>query len=250
MSIVIHTDGSCHGNPGPGGYAAIIQSAEGIHKVGGEATYDPNGPRHAHPTNNRMELMAAIVALEYLPDRAQVTLYSDSKYLTENIARVPSWAKKSWTNTAGPVKNKDLWERLLRAQMGKQVEYRWVKGHNGDPLNEEADTLANRMAERAASSPHDFSVDGPHQLDHTNSPANRSPQGTSSPMSMPQPHEHPITQRAISLARLAQEVQEQAQLHYEFEVKVRALIQTSGDPVDLLEQVSQALDHLDRERAR
>ena len=139
--VTIYTDGACSGNPGPGGWGAILMY--GAHKrelSGGEAD----------TTNNRMELMAAIVGLEALVKPCQVELYSDSKYLTDafNQHWIDGWLKRGWKKSdKSPVKNKDLWSRLLVAMEPHQVTFHWVKGHDGHPENERCDRLATTAAD-------------------------------------------------------------------------------------------------------
>ena len=135
--VTIYTDGACSGNPGPGGWGALLIS--GSHRkemMGGEE----------HTTNNRMELLAAIEALEALKFSCQVNLYTDSSYVQQGIKSwITGWKRKGWRTAAGkPVKNKDLWMRLDRARSTHHVTWRWVKGHSGDPGNEHADELARR----------------------------------------------------------------------------------------------------------
>ena len=139
--VTIYTDGACSGNPGPGGWAAILLY-NGREKVlsGGEA----------QTTNNRMELMAAIVALEALIRPCQVDLYSDSAYLINafNQHWIEGWIKKGWKRGKNePVKNRELWERLLKAAKPHQISWIWVKGHAGHPLNERCDQLATAAAD-------------------------------------------------------------------------------------------------------
>ncbi|HVJ37675.1 MAG TPA: ribonuclease HI [Stenotrophomonas sp.] len=138
-SIEIHTDGSCLGNPGPGGWAALLRY-NGREKAlsGGEAV----------STNNRMELMAAIMALEALTEPCQVILHTDSQYVRQGITEwMPGWVRKQWKTAAGaPVKNRELWERLHQASARHTIDWRWVKGHNGDPDNERVDQLARAQA--------------------------------------------------------------------------------------------------------
>ena len=145
--VVIHTDGACSGNPGPGGWGAILVS--GRHKKelsGGEAM----------TTNNRMELMAAIAALEALKRPCVVDLYTDSEYLKNGITSwIHLWKRNGWrTASKKPVKNADLWKRLDDALARHQVRWRWVKGHAGDAMNERADQLAREslVAVRARAS--------------------------------------------------------------------------------------------------
>ena len=133
--VTIHTDGACSGNPGPGGWGAILES--GAHRkelIGGEAL----------TTNNRMELMAAIAALEALKAPSAVDLYTDSNYLREGITSwIKSWKKNGWrTADRKPVKNAKLWGRLEKAAARHEVRWHWVKGHVGHDANERADELA------------------------------------------------------------------------------------------------------------
>lgn len=138
--LIAHTDGACSGNPGPGGWGAVLQALRDGRVLrerelsGGEA----------ETTNNRMELMAAIAALEALKRPMQVHLYTDSQYLRLGITEwLPAWKARGWrTADRKPVKNQDLWERLDAARAPHAVEWRWLKGHAGDPLNERADALA------------------------------------------------------------------------------------------------------------
>jgi len=133
--VVVHTDGACSGNPGPGGWGAIL--AFGDHQKelkGGEP----------HTTNNRMELMAAIAALEALTRPCLVDIHTDSQYLRDGIMKwINNWKRKSWRTAENkPVKNVDLWQRLEAALERHQVRWHWVRGHAGDALNERADQLA------------------------------------------------------------------------------------------------------------
>ena len=135
--VTIYTDGACRGNPGPGGWGAILMF--GAHErelCGGELA----------TTNNRMELMAAIQALEALNKPCQVELHTDSQYLRTGITEwLAGWKARGWRTAAkAPVKNDDLWKRLDGARLRHQVDWRWVKGHAGHPLNERADGLARR----------------------------------------------------------------------------------------------------------
>jgi ribonuclease HI len=135
--VTIYTDGACKGNPGPGGWGALLEH-NGRKKslMGGEA----------QTTNNRMEMMAAISALESLREACAVTLYTDSKYVMQGLTEwLPGWKKRGWrTADKKPVKNQDLWERLDAAVQRHQIAWNWVKGHAGDPGNERADQLANQ----------------------------------------------------------------------------------------------------------
>ena len=133
--VVIHTDGACSGNPGPGGWGAIL--ASGTHQKelkGGEP----------HTTNNRMELIAAIASLEALKQPSTVELHTDSQYLHHGISDwIRGWKRNGWrTADKKPVKNTDLWQRLDAALAHHHVQWHWVKGHAGHALNERADELA------------------------------------------------------------------------------------------------------------
>ena len=135
--VTIFTDGACSGNPGPGGWGAILISGENEREIcGGE----PN------TTNNRMELMAAIQALETLKRPCKVELHTDSQYVRNGITQwINGWKARGWkTADKKPVKNDDLWKRLDAARARHEVDWRWVKGHNGHELNERADGLANK----------------------------------------------------------------------------------------------------------
>ena len=133
------TDGACKGNPGPGGWGVLLR-APGLEKelFGGEA----------HTTNNRMELMAAISGLEALTEPCEIVLFTDSQYVRQGLTQwLPGWIRKNWKTAGGdPVKNRDLWERLHAANQRHTVEWRWVKGHSGDPDNERVDVLARDAA--------------------------------------------------------------------------------------------------------
>ena len=142
--VEIHTDGSCLGNPGPGGWGVVLRHQGRERELsGGEAL----------TTNNRMELMAAIMALETLNEPCRVTLQTDSQYVRKGITEwMANWVRRNWKTAGGdPVKNVDLWKRLdeLVANAGHQIEWHWVKGHAGDPGNERADGLANKGVEKA-----------------------------------------------------------------------------------------------------
>jgi ribonuclease HI len=137
--VVIYTDGACKGNPGPGGWGAWLQS--GGHEkdlCGGEVL----------TTNNRMELTAVIEALVSLKRSCDVTIYTDSEYVRKGITEwIHGWKLRGWkTADKKPVKNADLWQRLDALRALHKVDWRWVKGHAGDPGNERADALANRGA--------------------------------------------------------------------------------------------------------
>jgi ribonuclease HI len=133
--VTIHTDGACSGNPGPGGWGVILQWGDRTRELkGGEA----------HTTNNRMELMAAIVALETLKRPCEVDLHTDSEYLRQGITDwISGWKRNGWRTTARkPVKNLDLWQRLDATVGRHTVHWHWVRGHAGHDLNERADELA------------------------------------------------------------------------------------------------------------
>ncbi|MFR5602520.1 MAG: ribonuclease HI [Lachnospiraceae bacterium] len=145
--VKIFTDGSARGNPdGPGGYGVVIQYRDGTGKL-----YEKElSGGYEKTTNNRMELMAAIRGLEALNQPCQVELYSDSKYLTDafNQGWIDNWVRNHWQRgKSGPVKNIDLWERLLEAKRIHQVTFIWVKGHAGHPENERCDQLATAAAD-------------------------------------------------------------------------------------------------------
>jgi ribonuclease HI len=135
--VTIYTDGACSGNPGPGGWGAIL-SYGGREKelFGGEKA----------TTNNRMELMGAIAALESLTRPCPVVLYTDSQYVQKGIKEwIHGWKKRGWKKADGkPVINADLWQRLDLAAAPHKVDWRWVRGHSGDPMNERADGLARK----------------------------------------------------------------------------------------------------------
>jgi ribonuclease HI len=146
--VTIHTDGACTGNPGPGGWAALLSCRGRERELSG-----------AEPmtTNNRMELMAAIQALEALTRPARVRLVTDSEYLRRGISEwLPAWKARGWrTADKKPVKNQDLWRRLEAAASRHEILWDWTRGHVGDPLNERVDRLARRAlrAARPASPP-------------------------------------------------------------------------------------------------
>ena len=141
-NVVIYTDGACKGNPGPGGWGALLMFGEHERELWGGETLT---------TNNRMELTAVIESLLALKSRCTVTLYTDSHYVRQGIIEwIHGWRKRGWlTADRKPVKNQDLWQRLDELNDGHRVDWRWVKGHAGDPGNERADALANLGAESA-----------------------------------------------------------------------------------------------------
>ena len=134
---MIYTDGACSGNPGPGGWGALLQFGEHEKELKG-------GERNT--TNNRMELTAAIAALETLKRTCKVHLHTDSTYLRDGITSwIHNWKHNGWRTTAKkPVKNVDLWQRLDEAIQSHDIEWHWIKGHAGDPGNEAADALARQ----------------------------------------------------------------------------------------------------------
>ncbi|MFT4178086.1 MAG: ribonuclease HI [Thermomonas sp.] len=137
--IEIHTDGACLGNPGPGGWAALLRWRDVERELAGG---EPD------TTNNRMELMAAIAALEALREPCNVVLSTDSQYVRQGISQwLANWVRRGWKTSGGDaVKNRDLWERLHAAASPHAVDWRWVKGHAGDPDNERVDGLARAEA--------------------------------------------------------------------------------------------------------
>lgn len=147
MNVEIYTDGAARGNPdGPGGYGVVL------HYTGTQGNLHEKelSQGYVRTTNNRMELMAAIAGLEALKTPCNVTLYSDSKYLVDafNQNWIDGWIRKGWKRGKNePVKNPDLWKRLLKAKEDHNVTFVWVKGHNGHPLNERCDELATTAAD-------------------------------------------------------------------------------------------------------
>jgi len=142
--VQIYADGACKGNPGPGGWGAILRDGGREKEIfGGEP----------HTTNNRMELTAVIRALETLKHPSTVEVYTDSQYVQKGISEwLPDWKRRGWrTADKKPVKNVDLWQELERAAGRHRVSWHWVKGHAGHPENERADALANRGVEEQSS---------------------------------------------------------------------------------------------------
>ena len=133
--VIIHTDGACKGNPGPGGWGAILRYGETERELSGGED---------HTTNNRMELMAAISALEALKTPCKVILNTDSSYLKDGITKwIKNWKRNGWrTASKDPVKNAELWQRLEAALGRHEIHWKWVKGHAGHAENERADELA------------------------------------------------------------------------------------------------------------
>jgi len=138
--VSIFTDGACRGNPGPGGWGAILRHGDREKELYGF---------ERETTNNRMELMAAIQALEALKRPCEVTVTTDSQYVRKGITEwLENWKRRGWkTADKQPVKNQDLWERLEKAIHHHRVEWHWVKGHSGHEENERVDALANRAIE-------------------------------------------------------------------------------------------------------
>ena len=139
--VEIWTDGGCRPNPGPGGWAAVLKFKDTIRELSGGAE---------DTTNNRMELTAAAEALTALKRPCKVVLHTDSQYLKDGITRWHTgWVRKNWRTAAGdPVKNMDLWRRILDAAKPHEVEWVWVRGHAGNAMNERADVLATEARER------------------------------------------------------------------------------------------------------
>ena len=133
--MAIWTDGACSGNPGPGGWGAILRAGETVKELSG-------GEKHT--TNNRMELLAAISALEALKRPSEIDLHTDSQYLRQGVTSwILGWKKNGWrTADKKPVKNEDLWRRLDAARALHKIDWKWVKGHAGETMNERADELA------------------------------------------------------------------------------------------------------------
>lgn len=138
--VSIFTDGACRGNPGPGGWGAILRYGEAEKELYGS---------ERQTTNNRMELMAAIVALETLKRPCEIVLVTDSEYLRKGITEwLAAWKRRGWkTADKKPVKNQDLWVRLEEATHRHQIRWQWIKGHSGHVENERADQLANKAIE-------------------------------------------------------------------------------------------------------
>ncbi|RTR33741.1 ribonuclease HI [Shewanella atlantica] len=138
--LSIFTDGSCLGNPGPGGYGVVMKYKQHTKEI---------ADGFLLTTNNRMELLAPIIALEALKIPCKIVLTSDSQYMRQGITQwIHGWKKKGWiTSSKQPVKNVDLWKRLDQASQGHEIDWRWVKGHAGHVENERCDTLAREAAE-------------------------------------------------------------------------------------------------------
>jgi len=141
QTVEIWTDGGCKPNPGPGGWAALLKFRDTVKEIsGGEAD----------TTNNRMELTAAAAALEALKRPCIIKLHTDSEYLKNGITRWHTgWVRKNWRTAGGdPVKNMDLWRRILDAAKPHTIDWRWVRGHSGDPMNDRVDVLATQAREK------------------------------------------------------------------------------------------------------
>lgn len=142
--VEVFTDGACRGNPGPGGWGALLRYGEREKELYGS---------ERETTNNRMELMAAIIALESLKRPCEVTLTTDSQYVRKGITEwIASWKRRGWkTADKKPVKNQDLWQRLEAATHKHEIHWKWIKGHSGHEENERADQLANRAIDELLS---------------------------------------------------------------------------------------------------
>ena len=142
-TVAIFTDGSCLGNPGPGGYGVVLKYQQHLKEMSGG---------FLQTTNNRMELMAAIIGLESLKEDCNVVLTTDSQYVRLGITQwLKNWKRNNWrTSQKEPVKNKDLWQRLDAASSRHQIDWQWVKGHAGHPENERCDELARVAATEKA----------------------------------------------------------------------------------------------------
>jgi ribonuclease HI len=141
--VEIFTDGACKGNPGPGGWGAILRMGHHEKELsGGEA----------ETTNNRMEMTAVIRALKALTEPCAVTLHTDSRYVIDGMTKwIDGWQRKGWVNASKkPVRNQDLWHDLIEAALSHQINWQWVKGHSGHPENERADRLASDAAVAAS----------------------------------------------------------------------------------------------------
>jgi len=136
--LVVYTDGSCHPNPGPGGWAAIIVDGDSRRVLkGGEV----------HSTNNRMELNAALAAIRHIQPDKPAVIITDSQYLKKGVEQwIADWQARGWKRKGGALANVDLWQALARELNKKDIHWRWVRGHTGDPLNEQADRIARQMA--------------------------------------------------------------------------------------------------------
>ena len=141
--VEIFTDGACKGNPGPGGWGALLRMGRHEKELFGS---------EADTTNNRMEMTAALMALRALIEPCEVTLFTDSRYLIDGMTKwIHGWKKKGWVNASKkPVRNADLWHDLIEAAAGHTIHWQWVKGHSGHPENERVDRLASDAADAVA----------------------------------------------------------------------------------------------------
>ncbi len=140
--VIIYTDGGCRPNPGTGGWAAILTYRGHVKEMSGGEN---------NTTNNRMELTAAVEALHALKRSSQVELYTDSQYLKRGITEwLPAWKRRGWVRKDGELKNEDLWKRLDRLAGKHQIEWKWVRGHAGDAMNERCDQLAQAAIDKIA----------------------------------------------------------------------------------------------------
>jgi len=135
-TVIIYTDGACLGNPGPGGWAAILKYGQHERELSGS---------EKHTTNNRMELRAALEGLRALTEPCQVTLYTDSTYLQRGVTEwLPNWKRKNWRRKGGKLANVDLWMKLDEEIIRHEILWRWVRGHAGNMMNERVDKLARK----------------------------------------------------------------------------------------------------------
>lgn len=141
LPVEIYTDGACSGNPGPGGYGAILKFDQKIKEISG---YEPD------TTNNRMELMAVIQALRQLKRPCRIKIYSDSSYVIKGMTEwLSGWIKRNWINSQKkPVQNRDLWETLFNLSKPHNIEWIWIKGHHGHEYNERCDEMARKAIEQ------------------------------------------------------------------------------------------------------
>ena len=138
LHVIIYTDGACDPNPGPGGWAVLLRYGRHERTLTGA---------EAQTTNNRMELTAALKALQALKQSCQVDLFTDSEYLKRGVTEwLPGWRRRQWKRRGGALANVDLWQALDAAIAGHQIEWRWVRGHAGDVNNQRVDTLAKQAA--------------------------------------------------------------------------------------------------------
>lgn len=146
-TVDIYTDGACSGNPGPGGYGAVLKYGDITKEISG---YAPD------TTNNRMEMTAVVEALRQLKRPCNVKLFTDSEYVMKGMTQwLPGWIKKNWmTSQKKPVLNRDLWEEILRLSQKHRIEWKWIKGHNDHPENERCDYLARNAIKRRRNKEH------------------------------------------------------------------------------------------------